>query len=183
MTEEGRAEADKARDSFNRRLAAAQSVGEPAEIDWATYKAKLPDVDVDAIKRDYEATVAAIPALTYDDSADKGACARAAAGDNTDRMDGRMDGHREGRAWQAGRDWAGSLQRRSSSDWCHQGSAATSAGSRGSNDNRQHGLGGSTCDRSSSSRWGHAAHGLLAQAIHAAASSSCISCGIDLGCH
>ena len=36
-TDAGKAEADKARDAFNRRLSAAQSVSAPAEIDWAAH--------------------------------------------------------------------------------------------------------------------------------------------------
>lgn len=72
-TDEGKVETDKARDAFQRRLAAAQAVGQPGEIDWAHYKAKLPDLNVDALKKDYEAFVAAIPAQTYDETADKAA--------------------------------------------------------------------------------------------------------------
>ena len=72
LTDEGRVEADRARDAFNRRLAAANAVAAPSGIDFASYKARLPDVDVDAIKADYQKFIQAIPALTYDESADKG---------------------------------------------------------------------------------------------------------------
>jgi hypothetical protein len=49
---------------------AARSVSEPTEIDWAAYKAKLPELDVDAIRADYEATIKSIPAIPYDEKAD-----------------------------------------------------------------------------------------------------------------
>jgi hypothetical protein len=72
MTDETRAEADRAREAFQKRLSAAD-VGAPQEIDWARYTAALPELDVAAIKRDYEATVAATPAVAYDESADRAA--------------------------------------------------------------------------------------------------------------
>lgn len=50
--------------------AAAEAVTRPGDIDWAVYKAKLPDLDVDAIRRDYEAFVSAIPAIPYNATAD-----------------------------------------------------------------------------------------------------------------
>ena len=40
---------------------------------WAAYKAKLPELDVDAIKADYEKVLKSIPAIPYDASADKAA--------------------------------------------------------------------------------------------------------------
>jgi hypothetical protein len=73
LTEEGKAEADRARESFTRRLASAEAVSAPADIDWATYKAALPDLDVDAIKRDFEKVVSSMPSGTYDEAADKAA--------------------------------------------------------------------------------------------------------------
>ena len=48
----------------------AESVTRPGDIDWALYKAKLPDLDIDAVRRDYEAFVAAIPPISYDAAAD-----------------------------------------------------------------------------------------------------------------
>lgn len=73
MTEEGKIETDKARDAFTRRVSAALAVPEAGEIDWAHYKAKLPEIDVDAIRRDYETMAKATPAITYDAAADKAA--------------------------------------------------------------------------------------------------------------
>jgi hypothetical protein len=72
-TEAGKAEADSARDAFNRRLAAARGAAEPAEIDWAHYAKALPDIDVAKLRADYEKFVGAIPAITYDESEDKAA--------------------------------------------------------------------------------------------------------------
>jgi len=73
MTDEGKAEADKARETFNRRLSAALSAPSAGDIDWASYKARLPDVDVDALRADYEAFVKAIPPQVYNEAADKSA--------------------------------------------------------------------------------------------------------------
>lgn len=70
-TEAGRAEADKARESFQRRLNAAQSAPSPAEIDWQHYSKALPDIDVAKLKADYEKLASSIPAIPYDESADK----------------------------------------------------------------------------------------------------------------
>lgn len=72
-TEAGKAEVDKAREAFGRRLAAAEGAAAPADIDWAHYAAALPDIDVAALRRDYEAFQAAIPPITYDEAADKAA--------------------------------------------------------------------------------------------------------------
>ena len=49
---------------------AARSVGEPSELDWALYKSKLPELDVDAIKADYDTVLKSIPAIQYDEKAD-----------------------------------------------------------------------------------------------------------------
>jgi hypothetical protein len=72
-TDAGKAEVDKAREAFGRRLAAAEGAAAPAEVDWARYARALPDVDVAALRRDYEAFAAAIPPITYDEAADKAA--------------------------------------------------------------------------------------------------------------
>jgi hypothetical protein len=71
MTEEGKAETDRAAEAFNRRLASATSVMSAPEIDWDAYKAKLPTVNIDALRADYEKTLKAIPVITYDESKDK----------------------------------------------------------------------------------------------------------------
>lgn len=73
MTEETRAEADRAKDAFLKRLSAAEGVGEPQEIDWAAYKAKLPELDVDAIKASFEKQAKETKPVTYDESADAAA--------------------------------------------------------------------------------------------------------------
>jgi hypothetical protein len=70
-TEETRADADRARDAFVKRLNAAESVRAAAPIDWASYKKALPELDVDAIKADFEKADATIPAVVYDESADR----------------------------------------------------------------------------------------------------------------
>jgi len=72
QTDEGRAELDKAREAFQRRLSAATSASGPAEIDWAFYKARLGDLDVDALQRDFTAFLSAIPPQTYEEGKDKG---------------------------------------------------------------------------------------------------------------
>ena len=61
----------------SRSQTAAEAVSRPGEIDWALYKAKLPDLDVDALRRDYEAYVGAIPAISYDATADAAGVPRA----------------------------------------------------------------------------------------------------------
>lgn len=57
--------------SANLAQSAARSVSEPSDIDWAHYKAKLPELDVDAIKADYEKVLKSIPDIPYDEKADK----------------------------------------------------------------------------------------------------------------
>ena len=52
------------------RQAAAEAVGKPAEIDWEHYREKLPSIDIDAFKENYENYVSKIPAQTYDEAAD-----------------------------------------------------------------------------------------------------------------
>ena len=62
-------------DIFLCKQAAAEAVTTPGEIDWAAYKAKLSDLDIDAVRRDYEAFVSAIPPIAYNAAADaKGVC-------------------------------------------------------------------------------------------------------------
>lgn len=73
MNEESRAQTDRAKEMFQKRLAAAESVQLAAPIDWAAYKAALPSLDVDAIRRDFEAQGAGTPAIAYDESAEKSA--------------------------------------------------------------------------------------------------------------
>jgi len=70
-TDEGKQQADKARDIFMRRLQTAQGASAPASIDWAHYAKALPDIDVAKLKADYEKFAAAIPAFTYDATVDK----------------------------------------------------------------------------------------------------------------
>ncbi len=50
--------------------AAAEAVGKPAEIDWDHYRERLPALDIDSFKENYEAYLSKIPAVTYDESAD-----------------------------------------------------------------------------------------------------------------
>jgi hypothetical protein len=72
LTEEGKQEADKARDAYNRRLTSAVSVPGPAPIDWATLSARFSStLDVAALQKDYESFFASIPPQTYNESADK----------------------------------------------------------------------------------------------------------------
>lgn len=70
-TEETRADADRARDAFAKRLSAAEGAAAPAPVDWAAYKAALPELDVDALRAEYEKAAATLPATVYDDAADK----------------------------------------------------------------------------------------------------------------
>lgn len=49
---------------------AAGAIGNPPEIDWAYYKERLPSVDIDALKTNYEAFQAAVPSIAYDPTAD-----------------------------------------------------------------------------------------------------------------
>ena len=73
MTDETRAEADRAKEAFQKRLSAAESVGTVQDIDWASYKKALPELDIDALRKDYEKFTSSIPAITYDEAADKAA--------------------------------------------------------------------------------------------------------------
>ncbi len=73
MTEETRAEADRAKEAFGKRLSAAETVGQAQEIDWAAYKKALPEIDVDAIRRDFETVAKSTPAIAYDEAADRAA--------------------------------------------------------------------------------------------------------------
>ncbi len=50
---------------------AAEAVGQPGEIDWDSYKKALPEINIDALRKDYETVVKSIPAITYDEAADK----------------------------------------------------------------------------------------------------------------
>lgn len=70
-TDETRADTDRARDAFSKRLSAADGVRSPAEIDWAAYKKALPELDVDALRADFDKAVATMPPVVYDESADK----------------------------------------------------------------------------------------------------------------
>jgi hypothetical protein len=51
----------------------ALAVGEPGDIDWAFYQEKLPYLDIDALKANYQQFQSAIPAISYDASADAAA--------------------------------------------------------------------------------------------------------------
>jgi hypothetical protein len=73
MTEETRAEADRAREVFQKRLSAAEGVGQPLDIDWAAYKKALPEINIDALRKDYETVVSSTPAIAYDAAADSAA--------------------------------------------------------------------------------------------------------------
>ncbi len=73
MTDETRAEADRFREAFQKRLSAAENVGQAQDIDWAAYKRALPELDIDALRADYEAVVKATPAISYDEAADRAA--------------------------------------------------------------------------------------------------------------
>lgn len=79
-TEEGKAQVDKAREAFSRRLLKAEGASEPTAIDWAHYATALPDVDIAALRKDYEKFMSSIPAITYDESADKAAHEKSEAG-------------------------------------------------------------------------------------------------------
>lgn len=48
-------------------------MGKPGAIDWESYKKALPEINVDALRKEYDAVVKAIPAVTYDETADKAA--------------------------------------------------------------------------------------------------------------
>lgn len=76
-TDQGKAQADAARDAFNRRLTAARAgSAAPAEIDWAGYGKALPSLDVAKLRADYERFAKAIPAIKYDAAADVAAHAK-----------------------------------------------------------------------------------------------------------
>lgn len=48
----------------------ARAVGDAASIDWEAYAEKLPSVDVDAIKAEYERVLGLVPEIKYDEAAD-----------------------------------------------------------------------------------------------------------------
>jgi hypothetical protein len=73
MTDETRAEADRAREAFQKRLSSAEGVGSVQDIDWAGYKKALPEINIDALRQDYEKFASSIPSITYDEAADKAA--------------------------------------------------------------------------------------------------------------
>jgi hypothetical protein len=50
--------------------AASDAVGKAPEIDWEAYGAQLPHIDIQALKKDYQAFVAAIPPIPYDEAKD-----------------------------------------------------------------------------------------------------------------
>ena len=54
----------------------ALAVGAPAEIDWSFYKERLPSVDVDTLKANYESFLSAVPEIKYDATADVAAAAK-----------------------------------------------------------------------------------------------------------
>lgn len=70
LTEETRAEADRARVAFQKRLAAAEAVTSIPEIDWEYYAKALPEIDIAALRADFDKSVAAIPPVTYDEGKD-----------------------------------------------------------------------------------------------------------------
>lgn len=76
----GKAAVDSAREAFERRVAAALAAPAPKDIDWAEASRALPDIDIAALRKDFERAVAATPALAYDGAADSAAHASAEAG-------------------------------------------------------------------------------------------------------
>jgi hypothetical protein len=70
ITEEGKAGIDRIRTLFESRKNTANSIATPSEIDWDSYKAKLPDMDVAAMQADYEEFMANHPAVEYDVATD-----------------------------------------------------------------------------------------------------------------
>ena len=71
MSEETRLEADRVRDAYQKRLSAAEGVRPASEIDWADFAKALPEINVAAIEAAYNKAYSAIPAVTYDETADK----------------------------------------------------------------------------------------------------------------
>jgi hypothetical protein len=71
MSEETRTEADRAKDVYVKRLASAEGVRPAGEIDWAAYARALPEVDIAGFQAAYAKAAAAIPEVTYDETADK----------------------------------------------------------------------------------------------------------------
>lgn len=70
LTDETRAEADRAREMFQKRLSAAEGTRPAAEIEWDAFARALPEVDVAATRAAYSKVAAALPRVTYDAAAD-----------------------------------------------------------------------------------------------------------------
>lgn len=70
LTDETRNEADRAREMFQKRLAAAQGTRPAPEIEWDAFAKALPEVDVAGTRASYAKAAAALPRVTYDAAAD-----------------------------------------------------------------------------------------------------------------
>jgi hypothetical protein len=73
LTEETRAEADRAREAFQKRLSAAESVRPAAGIEWDAFAKALPELDVAALRENFASAVGGIPDVKYEEAADKAA--------------------------------------------------------------------------------------------------------------
>jgi hypothetical protein len=71
VSDEARSLIDKAETTFRAREAVVAAQGAVPAIDWDHFRAALPHLDVDAIASDFNKVLNPIPAVEYDETADK----------------------------------------------------------------------------------------------------------------
>ena len=71
LDDAARGDIEAAQAKFEERWRAARAVGSVPPIDWESYQKALPGMDLEALQKDFEAFMKAIPDIEYDPAADR----------------------------------------------------------------------------------------------------------------